>query len=260
MIFYFSGTGNSLYAAKQIAAHNQEPLISIAAAVNGGACKYRLRDEETIGFVFPTHSWGPPRIVLDFIEKLELEGYEGHYMFGVATCGGNIGNTMDVVNQHLKRKGMQLSSGFSVVMPNNYIMMGNVDAEDRQEAKLSAAENVLEGIREAVRQRQRGVFQVKKGFPAWLLTGVIYPLFAKNGIQPEKFHADDRCSGCGTCAKVCNCSNIAVNGKPQWGQNCTLCLACLHYCPSHAVQYGKSTVKKGRYTNRKIKIGEMMDR
>ncbi|WP_438446639.1 EFR1 family ferrodoxin [Gorillibacterium sp. sgz5001074] len=260
MIFYFSGTGNSFYAAKQIAEHIHEPLVSIAAAVNSGsqAYKYTLKDREAIGFVFPTHSWGPPKIVLDFLEGLELDGYDSHYMFGVATCGGNIGNAMDVVNRQLKRKGMELSSGFSIVMPNNYIIMGDVDSKERQEAKLSAAEKALESIREAVMDRQRGVFRLKKGFPARLLTGVVHPMFVKNGIQPAKFHATDSCQGCETCEKVCGSGNIAVDGKPEWGSRCTLCLACLHYCPVQAIQYGKSTERKGRYTNRNVSIKEII--
>ena len=34
MIFYFSGTGNSLQIAKNIAEHNDEKLISIAFEMN----------------------------------------------------------------------------------------------------------------------------------------------------------------------------------------------------------------------------------
>jgi flavodoxin len=58
MIFYFSGTGNSLYAAKSIAQHNGEELVSISAAINSGDefYKYSLRDNEVIGFVYPIHS------------------------------------------------------------------------------------------------------------------------------------------------------------------------------------------------------------
>jgi flavodoxin len=66
MIFYFSGTGNSLQVAKSVAEHNKEKLISIAAAINsnGGCYEYNLEDNEMIGFVYPIYAWAPPKIVL----------------------------------------------------------------------------------------------------------------------------------------------------------------------------------------------------
>jgi ferredoxin/flavodoxin len=258
MIFYFSGTGNSLYAAKNIGFHNSEELVSISAAVNSDDefNEYNLRDDEIIGFVHPVYAWGPPKIVLDFIEKLKLSNYRGNYVFSVVTCGTSAGNTMKVMEACLRGKGIQLNSGFSVKMPNNYIMMGDVDSKELEQEKLSAADGTLKYINHAIEGR-RGEFRVEKGFLPWLLTGLINPMFNKNVIDTAKFHANDHCTGCGICEKVCNCNNIKVNEKPQWGKRCTLCLACIHYCPAKAIQYGKSTEKKGRYTNPNIRIDEI---
>ncbi|WP_040758139.1 hypothetical protein [Ruminiclostridium papyrosolvens] len=56
MIFWFSGTGNSLYIAKSIAQQNDTKLVSITSAVNSEAeiFEYYLEDGEIIGFVFPS--------------------------------------------------------------------------------------------------------------------------------------------------------------------------------------------------------------
>lgn len=258
MIFYFSGTGNSLYIAQRIAQHHNEALVSISAAMYTGeeACEYNLKDQETIGFVFPIHAWGPPTMVLDFIRKLKLNHYRGNYIYAVATCGGNIGNTMKVINGCLKNKTMNLNARFSVVMPNNYILMGNVDSKKREQEKLAAAENTLNSINETIDQRATGEFGLVKGFLPWLLTGVINPMFQKNAMKPAKFYVNDHCSGCGICEKVCNCHTIHVDGKPQWGTNCSQCLACIHHCPSKAIQYGKGTEKKGRYTHPQVSVVE----
>ena len=77
MIFYFSGTGNSLQAAKNIAKHNNEKLISMAAAINSGkdSFEYNLEENEIIGFVYPIYAWAPPKMVLRFIERLKLNNY-----------------------------------------------------------------------------------------------------------------------------------------------------------------------------------------
>lgn len=121
MIFYFSGTGNSHYVAKNIAQHNSEKLIAISTAVNNGdkLYEYNLNDNEIIGFIYPIYAWGPPAIVIKFIEKLKLNNYKSNYIFTVATCGGSIGNTMKVIDNCLKKKSINLNNGFSIKMPNN---------------------------------------------------------------------------------------------------------------------------------------------
>lgn len=68
---------------------------------------------------------------------------------------------------------------------------------------------------------------------------------------------DDKCTGCGICEKVCFSENIKVNNRPLWGNRCSQCFACLHYYPAKAVQYGRGTLKKGRYTNPNVKLSDM---
>ncbi len=106
MIFYFSGTGNSLYIAKNIAEHTGEKLISIANEMNKkyDCYEYTLNHDEVIGFVYPVYAWAPPKIVLQFIEKLKFSNYHGNYIFSVTTCGDNIGNTMNVMEDNLCKK------------------------------------------------------------------------------------------------------------------------------------------------------------
>lgn len=258
MIFYFSGTGNSLQAAKAIAKHNDVKLISIAAAINSNndIYEYNLDNNEIIGFVFPIYAWAPPKMVLKFIDKLRLNNYNNNYVFSVATCGENIGNTMKLLGASLKEKNLKLDSGFSIKMPNNYIIIGNVDSKEMEEQKLTVAEESLKHINNIIEERGKGIFEVEKGFLPGVLTSVINPLFNKNAVDTKKFYVNESCTSCGLCEKVCNCRNIKVNGKPEWGANCTQCLGCLHLCPTKAIQYGKGTEKKGRYKNPTIEINE----
>ena len=58
MIFYFSATGNSKYAAGRIAASTEDRLISLKDAVRGRSYRYDVSREERIGFVFPVYFWG----------------------------------------------------------------------------------------------------------------------------------------------------------------------------------------------------------
>jgi flavodoxin/NAD-dependent dihydropyrimidine dehydrogenase PreA subunit len=260
MIFYFSGTGNSLYAAKNIAENNKEQLISIAAAMSNGdkSFEYTLKEDEVIGFVYPIYAWGPPKMVIDFIEKLKLINNKSNYVFTVATCGDNIGNAVKLLGKVLDKKGLPLNSAFSIRMPNNYIIMGNVDKKEREEKKLSEADKQLENINKVISEKQKGVYQIVKGFMPMILTSVVNPMFNKHAMDTKKFYVNEKCTGCGLCEKVCNCQNIAIKDKkPVWSDKCSQCLACLHYCPTRAVQYGKGTEVKGRYTNPRVKVSEM---
>lgn len=255
MIFYFTGTGNSLQVAKNIAQHTNERLISISHC---GKNEFTLEQNEIIGFVYPVYAWAPPKIVLQFIKNLKISNYDNNYVFSVVTCGDNIGNTMKLVKRNLKKAGLPLHSGFSVQMPNNYIFMYDVDSKELETRKLSAADKTLERINKVIKDRTESIFEVVKGSFPGALTSIINPLFNKFALRTEKFYATDKCTGCGICQKVCNCDNIRVDGKPSWGKSCSQCLACIHYCPVKAVQYGSKTLKKGRYTNPNIKIEEII--
>jgi ferredoxin len=258
MIFYFTGTGNSMQAAKSIGDYNGEKLVSIAKEMSSknGSFEYKLEENEAIGFVFPTYAWGPPKMVIEFIEKLKLNNHKDNYVFSVATCGENIGNTMKVIDKHLINKGLKLNSGFSIRMPNNYIIMGNVDSKEDEKEKLLAAEEILKNINKVIKERSTGVFEIEKGAMPGVLTSVINPLFNKHAMDTKKFYADDKCTSCGICEKVCNSRTIKVNGKPEWGKECTQCLACIHLCPVKAIQYGKGTENKGRYKNPNVNVSD----
>ena len=135
--------------------------------------------------------------------------------------------------------------------------MGDVDSKEVEGKKLSEAEKTIGHINLAIKEKRNGIFEVEKGFLPVVLTSVINPMFNKNAINTKKFYATDKCTACGICESVCNSNSIKVSGKPQWGEKCTQCLACIHYCPVKAIQYGKGTETKGRYKNPNVSTLEM---
>lgn len=248
MIFYFSGTGNSKYIARKLSEFNDDKLISIAEEmINGNNnYEYELKENETIAIVYPIYAWAPPKPVLDFVKKLKLNNYNENYIYTVATCGENIGDAIGVLSKALEKNNYRLNSGFSIAMPNNYIIMGDIDSKDIQNKKVEEANKTIEEIRKIVESRS-SIFHVEKGAFPKVLTKIINPVFNKFAIDASKFKVSDKCIGCKKCERICNTKNIKVDGKPVWGNNCCQCLACLHCCPTRAIDYGKSTEKKGRY-------------
>lgn len=254
MIFYFTGTGNSLYAAKALADATNDSIISIADALKKEQYTFELSDNESIGFVFPIYYWGLPTVVTKFIKNLKLDNYKGNFIYSIITCGANIGDAMNVLKKALAAKNYHLDSGFTVAMPDNYILMYDIIPKEMQDQKLSTANQQLIDICQKVNEKQKGVFLLQRGPVPSLFTYGVNALY-KYGRKTKKFYALDSCTGCGLCQKICPCDTIHISGrKPVWGKECTQCLACINRCPVKAIQYGKSTLKRGRYVNPKVKF------
>lgn len=259
MVFYFSGTGNSLYVAKEIAKCQNEKIISIAKEVhkNQQQYEYEVDSEESIIFVCPVYAWAPPAIVVDFIKKLKLSNYNKNYISIIITCGEDIGNAIEYIESIFKSNGLKLDSGFSIIAPNNYIIVGDVYDKNLENKNLSKLDDSLVEINKVIKDKKTGIFRVEKGKFPKIKTNFINRLFNDYGINVKKFYANDNCIGCKVCEKVCNGKCITVDKKPIWNGQCTQCLACINYCPNKAIQYGKMTIKKGRYTNPNISVKEM---
>lgn len=267
MILYFSGTGNSYYVARETAKRLGERLVSISSEMMGlkKEYNYELSPGEVVGFVFPVYAWAPPKMVTEFIEHLKFTNAKdtdakNSYVFTAAVCGDDTGNAVSIIEKSLRKAGLGLNSAFSVRMPNNYIIFFDVDPKESEHRKLEEAKKTIDRIVQAVSAGESGLFEVHKGPVPGFKTTLIGSLFNRFALGTKSFFADENCTGCGICQKVCNCGTITVEGKPKWGSNCAQCLACVHYCPAKAIHFGKLTKNKGRYVNPNVALKEMLKR
>ncbi len=215
MIFYFSGTGNSAWVARQIAKAQQEELLAIAEEINKNK-EYALKDGEKVGFVFPVYAWGPPGIVLRFIRQLKMKNPE--YLFFVCTCGDDTGRTAQVFSSAIRRKGWHCVAGYSVTMPNTYVSLPgfDVDAEDVEEQKVQNAMARLDFINGELAGRiHMKHFNCHEGALPFTKTYLLRPLFNTFLMSPKPFYATDACIACKKCEKVCPVHNIEVTDKPN---------------------------------------------
>lgn len=241
MIFYFTGTGNSLYAAKKIASEG-EKLINIAEAVRNRKFSYTIPDNENTGFVFPVYFYSLPDIVADFCKKLRLKNTD--YVYAVITCGAGIGGSGGLLREILAKHDITLDRVFDVVMPDNAIFFYNIPDEKTNLKKLDSSDKPLSEIKKKISEKETGKIA---GALTAKLGRTMYSVFRKT----KKFYADNSCVGCGLCARSCPVGAIKMTeGKPKWIKEvCTKCTACINCCPSKAIQYGKATIKRNRYVN-----------
>lgn len=249
MIFYFSGTGNSKWVADSIAHNIGEHTLSMAEAIHGRDFIFELSDSEIVGFVFPVHAWGIPLIVLHFISQIKIVNYKGQYVFFVMTCGDDTGMAPDLFVNALKRYGLVCNGGFSVQMPNSYILMPGFDIDSKtvQKDKLAKGSERIKMISDCICNREC-LFLCHKGAFPHFKSYVLRPLFFRFMIDDSPFHIEGECNGCRVCEHSCPVSNIHLKGgMPVWSGHCIMCLACIHRCPTGIIQYGNRTQGKGRY-------------
>ena len=238
MIFYFSGTGNSAWAARQLARLTDDTACDITQLNE----LPDLTGARQIGFVFPIYAWGVPEIMADFAKKLPKTQA---FTFGVCTCGEDAGHAMKRFSRLYP-----LSSSYSLVMPNNYIVGSDTDGEDEILKKIAAAREELGRMAQEIRRQER-VYRVREGAMAGFKSGPVNYGFNKFARSAKPFFAGDSCNGCGLCAANCPAHAITLReGKPVWAAQCYQCLRCINECPQQAIQYGKATAGRHRYTIR----------
>lgn len=249
MVYYFSGTGNSTFVATTLS-----NFLNLKLSFIPEVDVKKEEPEERILLVFPVYSWGVPPLVSQFIRDLGTEFWDkvktqGLSIDCVMTCGDEVALAPEMIKKDLKEQGIELTSIWSVIMPNNYVLLPgfNIDKKEVENKKLQQSEGRILEIAQALQRGDKRIDVVRGSWPG-LKSKIIFPLFKKWGIFPKRWHYTDSCISCGRCAKICPLLNVKMQGQhPEWGSRCCSCLGCYHVCPVHAVEYGKDTRRKGQY-------------
>ena len=248
MVFYFTGTGNSLYVAKQI----EDNPISIPQVIHNENLDFSA---DSIGIVAPVYGHEVPPMVRDFMKKA---AFHTDYFYMILTYGNRHGGAAELAKQLCAECGMDAQYINILWMVDNWLPsfdMNEQKAIDKKvdeqiaaiRADLSARKAMLAPVTDADRAAHQAYLSRIRRMPP-----DVFLHFIKVG---------DNCIGCGICERVCPAGSIRVVGGQavHTPGSCQTCLACVHACPQKAI--GLAVPEKNphaRYRNEHITLNEII--
>lgn len=250
-IYYFSGTGNSLYLAKKLSEGIPGSNLYSIPKFQGG----HVVSSEVLGLVFPTHALDVPVMVKDFIQKVDVSKVK--YIFSIVTCGDKIGNTIVYLDELLRSKKSKLDYGLEVKLADNSIYYKTPDIEI--EKRFKELDTILARASCDILNRNRNIDSYSK-FTKWSFMSVALKMAMKYYLKDgKKKVSSEKCIRCGLCEKICPSKNISnIDGNMVFGENCVNCYGCINWCPKEAISFGKINVHDGKqYRCAGIKADEL---
>lgn len=231
IIYYFSGTGNSLYAATQIAKTlGGAEIISVRCNPEEAPAT----DADVVGFVCPVYEWDVPGTFREFIKKLSIN--PGAYIFMVATYVAVLGKSFETVEHILNEKGATLHYGRALRCVASQCIAYPPFPPER--LMLPYMERQMKRVGTELGERKMRRFPRMSSLTRKRFDKVMGPYLAIESEYDKGFYTDERCKGCGLCEKVCPNRNIVMeNHHPTWHHHCHGCNACVAYCPTKAIQF-----------------------
>jgi ferredoxin len=251
MVFYFTGTGNSLYVAKQL----EKFPVSIPQAIHDADLYYK---DEAIGIVCPVYGHEMPRMVKDFLKKAK---FETDYFYVVLTYGHAHGGAAELAEHWLSDCGIKADYINTILMVDNFLpgfdMEEEIAINPKKEvgkhlaviqADINARKQFRQPVTEEDRQWHRNFLEFSKTMPA--------------EIWESPYQISEECIGCGICMRVCpaGCIYLENQRAVHTDKNCQMCMACIHTCPMKAVHLRiPEKNPDSRYRNENIGLMELVE-
>ena len=247
LLFYFTGTGNSLHVAKKL---SDNPLSIPQVMKKGDNLKFEANE---IGIVFPKYGMAPP-MVRDFLQVAHLKA---NYFFAVMTYGNKIKATDATNFARLladAHQGVKLNYFNGVKMVDNRLQRFDM-AQQLKATNNSKIDASIVSIASDIDAHKH--FLAKPAQEA----GAPHHLHRDHGpiMAQDMFEITDACIGCGICMAVCPRGDYkVVNDMAEAQGRCEQCLACAHACPQLAIVPTEGDENpRARYRNPNVSLREI---
>lgn len=234
LVFYFTGTGNCLYVARQLADDNTE-LLSIPQLMNQKDLNF---EADEIGLVYPIYGHMPPYMVRQFLKKAKLKA---GYTFAILTFGARKCNAVEILDGITRKASYRFDYISTLIMVDNWLpnfdMSEQMKMDKHIPENLAAIKNDINGHKHWMQPVSQEERDQHAGFMAY---SELDPEVGFLKRSEKYFVVTDRCIGCGICTDVCPRGNYSqtANGVKNDG-DCEFCFACIHNCPQKAIKFAK---------------------
>lgn len=243
IIHYFSGTGNTLLAAKllskELSAYGYDVTFHpIERGTIDQSTKYSLHL-----ILFPVYATSVPHIMKKYIRKLP-NGNKAKTVV-ISTNGkistrfrdGYQGWALHQARLYLKAKNYDVFYSNTLDYPHNVTIVGPPRKNEANKIIIDDASKEIPKIAEHIAKGHK--FHRKIIMPNFIWSipfGIVYSLIGRRGLG-KLMGVDTSCNSCGICEKECPAKVIKMgrNGN-RWGWNCEGCLKCMNICPKQAIQ------------------------